>query len=249
MICAFTKKFGSTAANQIQSIIPDIAAHLRRHCNQNASNLEFIETIIGAYISMISCSDLETQKEIISEDFIQSSLDLCIQLCAQIRSENDLTPSGGLTDENDTETNDDTIDDPEDGALENLFGTESMSQSDSSFKRIKIIKKVLGQICHHYCIGSLSTSQIKLISRIGCDIEKIQSLDVMSGLRSNSSLTTIKSLCMSILFPSIVNLTSDEFKSIISDIQTDFSSEFSLILLSRYVYHSVQEWVVKLKLS
>ena len=203
MICAFTKKFGSTAANQIQSVIPDIAAHLRRHCNQNSNNLEFIETIIGAYISMISCSDLETQKEIISEDFIQSSLDLCIQLCAQIRSENDLAPTGGLTDENDTETNDDTIDDPEDGALENLFGTESMSQSDSSFKRIKIIKKVLGQICHHYCIGSLSTSQIKLISRIGCDIEKIQSLDVMSGLRSNSSLTTIKSLCMRQVFKTI----------------------------------------------
>ena len=44
----------------------------------------------------------------------------------------------------------------------------------------------------------------------------------------------------SILFPSIVSLTPDEFKITISDIQTDFSSEFSLILLSRYVYHSIQ---------
>ena len=249
IIHAFIRKFSGIPLHyqSIQQIIPDITNKLLERA-QSVKETECLEIILGAYGTLISCVDNNAQQGLISPKFLDLSLELCVNLLNQIKAE-----SASINEERPTEesTEFETCEEePEDGALENLFENDGIQ--DTSFKRIKTVRKIFSLLGQEHLSLNISFEKLKLIMQVANNIDVIMSRDYIIGVRSNSNLSTIKINCKNVIFPAVVSLSLDELFELINandGIISDFDNEFELVVFCRYVYNSINsnktEWFDK----
>ena len=89
IIQAFIRKFSSIPIYypSIQPLIPQIATKLLSKASQIKEG-ETQEILLGAYVTLIGTSDAKIQQEIISEHFLDLSLDLCLSRVRKNYSKN-----------------------------------------------------------------------------------------------------------------------------------------------------------------